>query len=104
MNCICLSNEHGQSSAYLLQQRSTALLSANTGLWYGVEPPPGQHGLGGASWAVTTGLSELPQLAKLGQHVHPMPASQVGGPQPEFARQGRELQRYSVNGERLVAG
>ncbi|KAK9790526.1 hypothetical protein WJX73_010660 [Symbiochloris irregularis] len=28
----------------------------------------------------------------------------VGGPQPEFARQGRELQRYGSNGERLVAG
>ena len=33
-----------------------------------------------------------------------MPTSQVGGPQPEFARQGRELQRYGANGERLVAG
>lgn len=28
----------------------------------------------------------------------------VGGPQPGVARQGRELQRYGENGERLVAG
>ena len=32
-----------------------------------------------------------------------MPTS-VGGPQLLSARQGRELQRYSSNGERLVAG
>ena len=34
----------------------------------------------------------------------PMPHSLVGGPQPLQARQGREMQRYSQDGARLVAG
>ncbi len=33
-----------------------------------------------------------------------MPTSVVGGPQPLHARQGREMQRYSQDGARLVAG
>lgn len=33
-----------------------------------------------------------------------MPTSLVGGPQPLHARQGREMQRYSQDGARLVAG
>lgn len=33
-----------------------------------------------------------------------MPTNLVGGPQPLHARQGREMQRYSNDGARLVAG
>ena len=33
-----------------------------------------------------------------------MPTSRVGGPAPTTARLGRELQRYSQDGERLLAG
>lgn len=39
-------------------------------------------------------------LANLGS----MPTSKVGGPVPTHARQGRKLQRYGEQGERLLAG
>jgi diphosphoinositol-polyphosphate diphosphatase len=50
----------------------------------------------------TVVLSSAIRLSLLDAPV--MPSSRVGGPQPTFARTGRELQRYSEDGARLVAG
>ena len=52
-----------------------------------------------AAWirSASVGLATLPASDL-------MPTSLVGGPQPLEARQGREMQRYSQDGARLVAG
>ncbi|KAK9819718.1 hypothetical protein WJX72_001641 [[Myrmecia] bisecta] len=52
------------------------------------------------------GLQRVPLMSGIGdaQFVNDLTEAEVGGPVPLLSRVGRELQRYSGSGERLVAG